>query len=263
MNMLKKIKAIISIEFKNNYVYKAKTIFYAMLGIIQFVAIFYLWNAIYSNNLIIDGYNKSEMLNYTIISYLITLILPKFITKEIGWKVKDGSINDILIKPYSLKTYYFFYSISDLIFMFIFIGIPVLVVSLYKGLLLNTNYIICFFITLIFAYIINYLISYILGLSSFWLTNNSGIYQAYEIVLIFLSGGIIPINMFSKSLIMLLNILPFSSIYSTPIEIYLNKYNNSEIFNKIMVQLIWIIILNTISNYIYKKARYNLDSLGG
>lgn len=59
------------------------------------------------------------------------------------------------------------------------------------------------------------------------------------------------------------NLLPFSSIISTPTLIYLGKLTGMDMVKGILFQVIWVIIFLLLSKWIWKKLIKQITILGG
>jgi ABC-type uncharacterized transport system permease subunit len=56
---------------------------------------------------------------------------------------------------------------------------------------------------------------------------------------------------------------PFSSIYFTPISIYLGQLSGGEILTKCLIQAAWIVLIYTGGNILWKKGQQKLIVQGG
>ena len=117
-----KYLSIIRVSYKNSDAYKFKLLFYSITGIVSFYIYYSLWKSLYSNHNFFNGYSSSEIILYFVLSFVLQSILPRWISMEIGWKVKRGEITDVLLKPLDFKKYFLFYSFEDVIHTFIFMG---------------------------------------------------------------------------------------------------------------------------------------------
>ena len=79
----------------------------------------------------------------------------------------------------------------------------------------------------------------------------------------FLSGSIFPLTLLPRGVKAFIDILPFKSGFSIPLNIYLNKISGIEILYNIIFQIAWIFILKYISDKIYKNSFEKISILGG
>ncbi len=84
--------------------------------------------------------------------------------------------------------------------------------------------------------------------------------QIRESVLNLLTGAIIPLNLMPVSISNILRILPFASLASVPLNIYIGI---TEPLKAIIIQIIWNIIFWIMAFKIYKKSEEEMISFGG
>ena len=78
-----------------------------------------------------------------------------------------------------------------------------------------------------------------------------------------LSGSMIPLWFMPEWMTPVLSALPFSSIYFTPVQIYLGQLTAQEILTKFLVQLAWIVVLYLCGNIFWEKGKKKLVVQGG
>lgn len=255
-----KYLSIIGISYKNSDAYKFKLLFYSLTGIVSFYIYYSLWKSLYSNHNFFNGYSSSEIILYFVLSFVLQSILPRWISMEIGWKVKRGEITDVLLKPLDFKKYFLFYSFGDVIHTFIFMGLPLILFYLKTDTLLACANPAMFILSIIFSYVISFNLYYILGLMSFWLINIWGVFITFDLIYLFFSGAFIPLNFMPKQIQTLFNLLPFRAVVDIPISYWLR--DGTDIKN-LFFQIFWLLILTLLSKVIYKRARNKTDVYGG
>ncbi|MBU0461430.1 MAG: ABC-2 family transporter protein, partial [Nanoarchaeota archaeon] len=112
-----------------------------------------------------------------------------------------------------------------------------------------------------------FLLSYMVGISAFWINRISGLRRMKRGLILFLSGGMIPIAFFPQWFIGLSNYLPFQYIRYVPINIYLGQYSISAAgFNNIGIvlgaQIAWTLILLGITHLMWKAAIKKFSGAG-
>jgi len=120
-----------------------------------------------------------------------------------------------------------------------------------------------FILTLINGLIINYFITHIIGLVSFWYTWIWQFNMLLSSLVKLFSGAFIPLWFFPKTISNAALFLPFRLIYYTPISIYLGKVNIQDIIWAIMQQFLWIVGLYFLERLIWSRAVNKLVVHGG
>ena len=269
---MKKLKTYIPFAtnaFQSELTYKGNTImFFCGEGILISVT-FFLWRAIYksSESAVIEGFTFNQMIVYMLIAFLTNLLVSTDVSSNISREVKDGSIAINLIRPISYSQRMMFQSVGVIFFNFVIVFIPAFIVITLvfynlEGSISIFN-ILMYFISSILSMILTFYYSYCFGLLSFKITNMWGLSQIMQAITRLISGALIPLSFFPEVVGKIFNILPFSSMISTPTLIYLGKLNGLELIKGILIQVIWVLIFIAISKWIWNKLIKQLTILGG
>ncbi|MGL5439612.1 MAG: ABC transporter permease [Filifactoraceae bacterium] len=251
--------AVVEVALKNSFVYKLKLLFYALMGIVQFVLYYSLWRFLYKSGSTAE-YSQVQIMTYFMLSFVIQSILPRWIAMDIGWLVRSGGILQTFLKPINFHQYYLLNSFGDVIFTLGFMGFPVMILSIFSGNIVFCANPMYFIISLILAYLIAFHLFYIIGLFSFWLTNIWGIFITFEFVYLFCSGAYIPLRLMSEGVVKFLKMLPFRYIVDVPIGFYLESNYDESL---LVIQLFWVLGLYLGAKILYNRAVKRLEGFGG
>lgn len=264
------------IEFLKNSAKKVLT--YRFNGSIKMVnrLIFMLvqieiWKLVYGNNfdkIIKTDYGVitlKEMIGYTIISHVIYTIIQSNSIRIINNKINNGDIVFYISKPYNFKTYCFVESLGESFVSLMLQGVPLLVFGmfLYKINFPDINSIFIFIISLINGYVIYFMLSFICGISAFWVTQTGPLEMILSGLIKIFSGVWIPIWFFSGFFLDIVNILPFKTIYFIPLSIFVGKLTAYEIAISFVVQLFWMAVLYFTIELLWKAGQKKLMVQGG
>ena len=120
-----------------------------------------------------------------------------------------------------------------------------------------------FILSAILGFGVLWSISFAVQMTSFWLVNIWSLITIKNVFVNVLSGSMIPLWFMPEWMSGVMSFTPFSSIYFTPVQIYLGQLSFSEIALKCAVQLVWIIIIYFIGNILWKKGQQKLVVQGG
>ena len=73
----------------------------------------------------------------------------------------------------------------------------------------------------------------------------------------------IPIWFMPEWLQQIVNVTPFSSIYFTPVQIYLGQLSGKEIAGKCLLQIVWIVCMYGLGSVLWKRGQRKLVIHGG
>jgi ABC-2 type transport system permease protein len=258
-------KEIALTSFKEEIAYRVEFIVSLISSIIQLAVLWFLWNAIFKayGAESLKGFTLPMMLTYISISTILTFYNRSMIEFLIENDVKTGFISVILTKPINYPIYYLFREIGRISFFFLSRGLPIILFAIFFfNISAPSNPI--FFLSMILGFFINFFIVFLTGIWSFWTAGSIwGIRFARTVVSETLSGLIIPIYLFPLWLKNIAYALPFQAIYSTPLLIYIGKLSSMEIFNALVVQVVWLVFLGALSFFAWKLAEKKTVVQGG
>lgn len=118
-------------------------------------------------------------------------------------------------------------------------------------------------LSIILAYCIQFLYSLIIGLLSFWLIVTWPLNMFLGAVYKLLSGVWIPVTMFPDLLFKINQFLPFRAIYAIPVTILTQRMESQTITAALTTQVIWILLLYFITDFIWIIGKRKLIVQGG
>ncbi|MBN2443648.1 MAG: ABC-2 family transporter protein [Spirochaetales bacterium] len=257
------------IAFKNTFAYRVDAYMGILARILSMFIAISLWQALYQNSSIVISrvgfVSIKEMITYSIISTALFIIIENNVIFKLDDKIRTGAIATDLIRPLSFMKLILADFIGNNMANLIIQFIPVL---LFANLLFALNFpslinVILFLAAVVNAVIINFLISYIVGLLSFWWFQIWPMEMFIRSIKRILSGALIPIWFFPGFLQYITNILPFKYIYYIPLSIYLNKFDLKESSINILYQILWIAALLITERIMWKMSVKKLVIQGG
>jgi ABC-2 type transport system permease protein len=230
--------------------YRGDILLYAISSLMLPITNLLLWLAVINSNSS-PPLSQAEFVRYYLFLTIVGLWVFNWGAYFISRDIRLGRMSVWIIKPAP-----FIYSqagnnISEKILKTIYL-IPVLIIF---GLIFEFSWPILtplkwilFFVSLVFAGIIAFLIDISIGLLAFWLDDSNAVRECYSILYLIFSGRILPIITLPLFLQRISFYLPFRYTLSLPLEIVLDKLTDNQLFQGLLIQILLIII----SIYIYK-----------
>lgn len=250
--------------------YRTNVLFYFLGNILRIFVFFFLWKAIFisSGSEILHGFTFPQMIMYLILTTSISE-LSGSVGNDMSDEIGSGQIAMSLIKPISFRFRIYFTSLGDTLYSFIMSGIPgliaVYIIAYIYGIFQQMTIInlFLFIISLILSLMIRMTYNFMFSLLGFVTTNMFGLWQVSKAILQLTSGAVIPLVFFPEFVRKIFSILPFASLISTPLNIFLGKFNTTQMLQAFGLQIIWIIILSIFGNILWKKVIKHLIIQGG
>lgn len=255
---MNKVKMLLRLNFKKHTIYRGNFITNTLFGIFPLIVQYFLWTAIYkySNNKVISGYDLMTMIQYFIcVFFLNELTFPRQIARSISSDILSGDLNSYLIKPFGYLKMKFIEHIANRLVSISILIIPIAVyVIIFNQNIGKVNALLCF-IFLINAFIAQFLIYCILGMSVFWTEESSNLMDFWSQIGGVLSGVYIPYAIIPVGIRNILFALPFKYLVYYPINILLeNKINYSEVLVSWVSSTVFVLVLIALSIIIWKKG---------
>ncbi|MBW3018676.1 ABC-2 family transporter protein [Candidatus Woesearchaeota archaeon] len=226
----------------------------------------FLWTAIfsYTGQDLIRGFSLNGMIGYYVVSMIAGLFIWVDIDKWIAEDIRKGYLVVDMLRPmtYLAQCIYFEIGVN---FMGIVVNlIPVFLIGFVAfGLqVASLPLFVAFFMSLAFGFLIAFFISFFVGLTAFWFKEIGGLRRVRRALVVFLSGGMIPLTFFPDTAQKVFAYLPFQYIRYTSINIYLGKYGGWNLAFQMLVQLGWVILLYLLVRWTWNTAAKKFSGEG-
>ena len=263
---MKKYFFIYKAQIMSTLQYIGNLIFGSIGYFILIYILFCLWNHVYDDpNELINGYSKSQMIWYVIMTELLWKIYNgRRLCKDICDDVRGGNIAYNMNKPYSYIGYVLSNHLGEgTVKAAIYIVIGMAIGIAFLGHLPNVSMISILIIMLsgALAVVIDTLFVITIGLLAFYMEDSKPIYWIYSKILLIL-GTIFPIEFFPSALKKLVTISPIYVICYGPAKLFVDFSYHGAI-QIIAFQIIYVIIAYAICARLYGKGVRKLNVNGG
>ena len=254
---------------RKSFLSKSAYRFEHYMGIFNTVLkIFIFWEiykALYGGRTEVDGVTMSMVTT----NFVLSLCLDAVFTMNDFYlpnRIRNGSIATELLLPISFKGRMLADNMGQAAFKLIFHFIPALIVSV---LIVGINapaslpMLVLFIISALLGYGVLWSISFAVQMCAFWLINVWSIVTIKNVFINVLSGSMFPLWFMPEWMEGVLAFTPFSSIYFTPVQIYLGELGYAEIAQKCLIQIVWIVLIYLIGNIMWERGKKKLVVQGG
>lgn len=227
---------------------------------------FSLWNALFDSN---AGSNiplsHDETIRYIIVATVISTFMECDVIAWINGQIQSGEVANQLIRPIDYKLMIFAKHIGTSAARLVIYTIPLLIMIsfFYHGDLFCKEQMLYGIISILFAYVIQFLYSLIIGLMAFWLIVTWPLNMLLAAIYKLLSGAWIPAAMFPQVLTTINMFLPFRAIYAIPVTIITTPMPLPNICENLCVQLAWAAALFALSEIAWIVGKNKLVVQGG
>lgn len=260
-----KYLAVISNSMKKNLAYRANSIITVVSVFFSFLVLFYFWSSIYRQGNQIGDYSLSAIISYYVLVTIFELLVVGDNTAwSVGEEIKNGQLTSIVLKPVSYLRYKVSQSIGGISYRILMFSLPVIgVIFLLRNFLVfSDNKILygMFFLSAILSYALYFLIYFNVGMTSFWTGDAQGFFFTSMVIVNFMQGGFIPLDLLPKWFLTLSDYLPFKYLFFVPVGVVTNRIALD--YSMILIPFAWCVGLYLLAQFIYKKGLKKYEGYG-
>ncbi len=238
--------------------YRLNFMVWRLRVVLQLLTTYFLWFTILPSGKYFAGYNQSMMLTYILGTAILSAFILSTRTSSVAEDITQGTLSNYLIRPLNYFWYYFSRDLGDKAMNIVFsIGeISVIVLFFHPPFYIQTNiiYLVVFFISLIFAIVLNFFFNMILSFIGFWSNEVWAPRFIFYILLTFFAGGLFPLDILPRPLFIFFQLLPFPYLLYTPMKLYLGTLNINQSFLSLLIGGLWTIGTWIIAKHIWRKG---------
>lgn len=256
----------IRIGIKEHIVYPSAVWMKLFSKIIYLYLQFCIWSALFaSGSMINPNLNKTDTLRYIVVATIVSTVIECNITEKINLQIQSGNIATELIRPIGFKRMLLARYLGDTVIKIVCYLIPIIIiVKVSVPMSLSClDQLVWGIISVFLAYAIQFLYSLGIGLLAFWLIVTWPLNMFLGAIYKLLSGGWIPLTMFPEALYQVNLFLPYRAIYAIPVTILTDSRKVDEIWHYISIQVLWLIVLYILVQFIWIVGRKKLIVQGG
>jgi len=261
---------VINIGLQNTLVYRVNFLFRAAFGLIPLMATIYLWRAVYAgkDNPSVAGYTLAGMISYYL---LVTVVDALTGVTEDDWQIaadiKDGNINQFLLKPMDYMGYRLCLFLSGrLIYMAVAVfpvGLFILVQREYFVSPANLEALILFLASMFMTALLQFFMSYTMAMLAFWVLEVST-FIFILFALEYVAGGhLFPIDILPPALASFLKFTPFPYQLFFPVSVYLGRVQGAELWQGFAIQAFWTLFFFFLARWVFSRGIRKYTAVGG
>jgi ABC-2 type transport system permease protein len=228
----------------------------------------WLWRALYAQQTTVFEVSLPQMITYAVLAMIVdTASRPGNWTQYYMMeKVRTGEISMDLLKPLDFHLHMLARNVGEMLFYSLVLGLPCYLIGvLFLGLRLPPDVWtgLLFLVSFLLGYLVTFSLSFLIGLISIYTLKIENIGWAYNAVVRFFSGQMVPLWLFPTFLAQIAGLLPFQCMFAIPLSIYIGKLSPSELSSALLLQCFWVLALVLSGRLIWSRAQAHLIVQGG
>lgn len=229
-------------SFSANMAYRAEVWIRTLGNFVTVIIQAAIWKAVIGEGEI-NSINLEQMITYSIINTLILALLLTNISHKVNGSLKSGGIASELVRPLSYLMYLFAEGMGGVVYRFVFVVTPSLIISvIFFGIQAPASiaHLFAFLVAMVFALVMSFLLGYLVSLIAFWFLTHFALDWMLGGLMIIFSGSFLPIWFFPDKWAFVAHVLPFQFLGYVPAALYMGYIPKEEIVMNLLPGLIWI-----------------------
>ena len=265
MRILRKYAFVVLLSARSNLVYMAEVLSRVVfLGLVLYI-FSQLWHLVFKQCGAgrLGDLTLTQMIWYLTVTEAITLSAPR-VAATVDLDVRSGALVTYLQRPLSYPLYSLAYNFGERAVRFALnLAVGSVVASCLVGLpTLSWQGATFFAVAVPFAFVVDFLACFLIGLGAFWLEDTSGIFLIYSRINMILGGMLFPISLFPDALRRVVEWLPFAAITYGPAKLLVAP-TDSEFVSVLLRQLLGMLAFGLLVAAVYNQASKRVFVNGG
>ena len=240
---------ILRTAMEERLVYRGDFAFATLVRFLPIVTQVFLWGAIFAGDTTkqLQHYRYADMVAY----FLLVMVARAFssmpgLATGIAESIRNGSVRKYLLQPVDMLDYLFWHRVAHkLVYYAVATGPFALVFWLCRSYLPgwpSGMVMTAFVVSLLFGFVIGFLIESLIGLIAFWFLEVSSLIFIYMMLNYFLSGHMIPLE-WIDGWIPWVHYLPLKYLAYFPAAVLLGRIPEADLPAELAIQAIWVVVL--------------------
>lgn len=265
---LKKYFVLTRAGIQENFFFRAGLFINIAGNIVYMIVMFFLWKAIFASNggAPMNGMTFEDTLIYLSMGGAIFSSLEVFLVWKMGREIQSGEFALHFTKPLDFYFRELFYSMGNVLVSMVTTMLPTFIIvgfltNWYVPIGINLLF---FLLSFFFSLLLNFTIDFIVGTICLYTQSFWGINIMKEVIVMVMSGAVVPLAFFPEAFRTVAMFLPFQAIYNLPLKMLISRsYTLTEYVQSIAIQALWFLVLLVIARTFFRRSSKVITINGG
>jgi ABC-2 type transport system permease protein len=205
----------------------------------------------------IGTYDAGDFVSYYLLALYVRQMTSAWVSWVIDGEIREGVLALKLLHPINPIHDYLAENLADKVLRLLVVTPVLLIVVL---LIPDVHYVLTplnflfFLLALTIAWYIRFIVEYIVGILSFWISQAMTIQDIFWMFFLLLGGVVAPLDLLPTWLSSIAHYLPFRYMMSFPIEIMLGRVTGPSLLTGFFIGLVWIVIFQIIYRMLWRQG---------
>lgn len=264
---LEVMRAVAVVTYKEWSAYRTHSMVSIFVGPVYFIVQYFIWTAAYGGRTELNGMELSQMITYFGASTLIGYLTMDFADWNLQMLIRTGKFLTFALRPIHHRFFAFSQKLGHRVLGLIFEFVPCyFIFTLLFRIDMVPKHLGWTLLSIALAFLMNFYVHYILGMTAFWFTQSSGIRRVFDLLSNVFSGVFIPLVFFPIGLQRLLFFLPFPYMSFVPVMVFTGDFKlagvSMSIPEIVCIQGIAVMLTIGLSEILYRASLRRFNGVG-
>ncbi len=266
--LVAKYRHVFNVGLQNNIVYRWNFAMRATFSLVHLAFVFILWGAAFRGEDSIGGFNLDQTLTYFVCLLVLQFFIGAFNEDyQISEEIRNGLINQFLLKPINYFAYRFTIFIAARLVSGLLALVPVMLALPLLGEHLtfpDEGWRLALGLPAAFmAALIQFSIAYVFGLLTFWFLEIQSFVILSMAVETVLGGQIFPLDLLPAGLFRISQFLPYYYQMYFPAAIFTGRLDQATALEGLAIQACWVVALLAFGQFLWRRGLRRHTAVGG
>lgn len=266
---LHKYRHVFAVGLQSNLVYRWNFAVRGLFSLFHLVVVFTLWGAAFAGQETVGGFDLRQTLTYFVIMLPMQFMIGAFNEDyQISEEIRNGLINQFLLKPVNYYAYRFTIFVSARLISGLLILLPIALALPFIGdsLALPADWqwrLALGLPAMLLSALIQFTIAYCFGMLTFWFLEIQSFIILSMAIEVLLGGQMFPLDLMPSWLFALSQYLPYYYMMYFPVAIFTGRLGADQVIASLPVQLAWVVILLGFAQFLWVRGLRRHTAVGG
>jgi ABC-2 type transport system permease protein len=257
------------VGLQSNIVYRWNFAIRGFFSLFHLAVVIILWGAAYANKDTIGGFALDQTITYFVMLIILQFLIGAFNEDyQISEEIRNGLINQFLLKPINYFAYRFSIYAAARLVSGLLVFVPLLVAYPFISDYINFPFEGWRFAlgipAIILGAVVQFTIAYCFGMLTFWFLEIQGFVILSMAIESLLGGQIFPLDLLPPAVLRVAEYLPFYYQMYFPAAIFTGRINDPALaLRGLGIELCWVAILLFFAQLLWRRGLRRHTAVGG
>lgn len=256
---------IFTTSWQNGFTYRVSFFLWRLRNLLSTLMSLTIWTVLFSGQQSAFGYSQEQMVSYVFLISVLQSIILASLLHGLANTVYSGDLSKHLLKPINLYLYLASEETADKLKNLLFTLLEALILfNLFKPVLVlpNLSTLAIFSLWTLGGALLFFWIQLLFGTLGFWSPDTWGPRFLFFMIVDFAAGKLYPLDILPETVRTLVSFTPLPYLSYLQIQLFLGRLNSIELWQHSAGLAIWLLILGTLSLWMWKRGLKDYTAAG-